>query len=434
SVSKRAKPTTKTTKKAPIKHARPLHKRVLLHPFSIMVVLCAGVILAGSTYRSLAASYGVTASVSAAPVTGPAVIATPLDSQHVGSQHLTVTGTCPASAYVKLYRGAAFSGTSNCTASVFQVQTTLLPGVNQLQAKVYNVTNDEGPASAPITVYFDETIAAPPTVDPVATPATLHITNIESANYQEGDVQPSSSRPTVSGYALPYADIVVTFHSEVSICKTKADAQGWWTCTLDRTLPDGIHHVDVTASNGQGWSAVLPTFEIRVRSSLPNLLKPQSSAPPLVITSEYQFQTHYVGQPFTWSLGLKGGTAPYAVTIEWGDDSQSVFNRTNGDSFEFTHAYPLVKTYNLFIKATDAKGVSALLQLSAVVKGQASGVASLTTSGPLTSLFNSVQRYLWIVWPAYLAVVLMVFSYWLGEQDIYQRMRGRRLARASRKR
>ncbi|HEV7455006.1 MAG TPA: hypothetical protein VGO07_07140 [Candidatus Saccharimonadales bacterium] len=431
-VSKRTKPV-KTTKKTLIKHARPLHKRVLLHPFSVMVVLCAGVILAGSTYQSLAASYDVTATVSAPPITVPAVIGTPANSQHVSSQQVTVLGTCPAAAYVKLYRGATFSGTSACTASVFQVQTSLLPGVNQLQAKVYNVTNDEGPPSAPITVYYDETIAAPPAT-PVATPATLQITNVESADYQEGSIQSVSSRPTVSGYALPYADIVVTFHSEVAICKTQADAQGWWTCTLDHALPDGIHHVDVTASNNQGWSAVLPTFEIRVRSFLPNLLKLQPSTPSLIITSEYKFQTHYVGQPFTWTLGLNGGTAPYTVSIAWGDDSQSVFNRTNGDRFDFTHAYPLVKTYDVFIKATDAKGVSGLLQLNAVVKGQATGVASLTSSGPLASLFSSVQRYLWIVWPVYLAVVLMVSSYWLGEQDIYQRMRGRRVAAAGRKR
>jgi hypothetical protein len=432
-VSKRTK-LVKKVKKAPAKQARPLHKRLLLHPFSVMVVLCAGVILAGSTYQSLAASYDVTAAVSAPLITAPAVIGTPSHSEHVTAAQVTVAGTCPVASYVKLYRGTTFSGAATCAATNFQIQTTLTSGVNQLQAKVYNVTNDEGPSSPPVTVYYDETIVTPPT-PPIAVPTTMRVTNVESANYQSGSIQQTSSRPTVSGYALPYADIVVTFHSEVSTCKTRADAQGWWTCTLDHELPDGVHHVDVTASNSEGWSGVLPTFEIRVRSQLPNLLKPAASQhPALLITSEYKFQTHHVGQPFTWSLGLHGGTAPYTLAIDWGDNSQSTFMRANGNEFDFTHAYPDVKTYNLFIKATDTKGATGLLQLTAVVKGQAAGVASLTTSGPLTSLFSSVQKYLWIVWPVYLAVVLMVFSYWLGEQDVYQRMRARRVAHAGRKR
>jgi hypothetical protein len=433
-VSKRAKPLKKV-KKAVVKQARPLHKRLLLHPFSVMVMLCVGVILAGSTYQSLAASYGVSATVSAPQITAPAIIDTPSHSEHVTIQQVTVAGTCPAASYIKLYRGSTFSGAATCTAANFQVQTTLVSGANQLQAKVYNITNDEGPSSPPITVYYDETTATPPSSPPITVPTTIRITNVESANYQNGNIQQTSNRPTVSGYAVPYADIVVTFHSEISTCKTRADAQGWWTCTLDHELPDGVHHVDVTASNNEGWSAVLPTFEIRVRSILPNLLKPTTAQRPmLVITSEYKFQTHYVGQAFTWSLGLKGGTPPYALAVDWGDNSQSTLTRANGNEFDLTHAYPEVKTYNLFIKATDTKGAVALIQLTAVVKGPATGVASLTTSGPLTSLFSSVQKYLWIVWPVYLAVVLMVLSYWLGEQDVYQRMRTRRVAHAGRKR
>src|SRR5882757_8230318 len=77
-VNKR-KTIPKISKKAAAPRARPLHKKILLHPFSVMVLLCVGVILAGSTYHGIAANYDVTATVQAPPATTPAVIAQPYD-------------------------------------------------------------------------------------------------------------------------------------------------------------------------------------------------------------------------------------------------------------------------------------------------------------------------------------------------------------------
>jgi hypothetical protein len=398
-----------------------------------MVLLCVGVILSGSTYRSIAASYDVTATVEAPLPGGPATIFNPVAAQHVSVQQITVSGSCPVATYVKLYRSGNFSGVSNCSSQAFQIQTSLVPGANQLEAKVYNVTNQEGPTSPVVTVNYDETTVEPP-LPPAQTPTTMWVSGVEDNVYQEGSAtQVTSSRPTVSGWAPPFADIVVTFHSEPSTCRTKSDATGWWTCTLSHSLPDGLHHVDITASDGQGWSMTLPTFNIRVQSIIPNLLRPPSTRAALLISSEYKYQTHYEGQPFTWSLAVHGGKAPYTVVVDWGDESQSTYKRDGGAEFALTHAYPDVKTYTVFVKATDSDGAVALLQLSAVVKGQTVGAASIANSGPLATLFASVQHYLWIVWPVYIAVVLMAVSFWLGEQDVYQRMRARRLAHAGRK-
>ncbi|HSX16804.1 MAG TPA: hypothetical protein VLH86_01745 [Patescibacteria group bacterium] len=424
SASKRAR-SAKPAKKAPARQARPLHKRILLHPFTVMVLLCAGVIVVGSTIQSFADSYSVTATVPAVLPSGPAVIGQPIAAQHFSSKPVTVTGTCPVATYVKLYRNATFSGVATCGSQTFQIQTDLAPGANQLEAKVYNVTNQEGPQSPTVVAYYDETTVVP--AAPSSAPTTLQIANVESSSYKNGTIRQTSTSPTVTGLAPPYSDIVVTFHSEATYCKTKADGTGWWSCTLAQTLPVGLHRVDVTATTTNGVFLIFPTFQISVLNNLPNLLKPQS-LPPLLIGSEYQFQTHYVGQPFTWSFAMHGGTAPYALTIDWGDDSQSNITRTGNTTFTLTHAYPEAKTYTIFAKGQDAKGLNTVLQLNAVVKGQSIGVASLTTSGPLASLFSEVRRYLWIVWPVYTAVVLMAFSYWLGEQEVYMRAKKRRLA------
>lgn len=423
----RRKPVVRTAKKV-VRRPRPLHKRILLHPFSIMVVLCAGVIIAGSTLQSRAATLDVTASVPAVPPSGPATIMQPFDQQHVSEIPVTVAGTCPDASYVKLYRNSNFSGVAQCDSGNFQIQTDLSEGENSLQARVYNVTNDEGPTSPSITVFYDVVTAEPE--PPASPPTTLEVANVETADYQGGAVQQASVNPTISGVAPPFSDIVVTFHSDVMTCKTKADARGWWSCTLDFNLPLGTHHVDITATTPEGKVLNFPTFQIRVVPGLPSLLK---HVPALLVSSEYQFQTHYIGQPFTWSMGLTGGTPPYTVVIDWGDGSGSTLTRSDGSVFSLQHAYPEVKTYRVLVKMTDAKGAVATMQLSAVVKGQASGLASLANNGPLAGLFAQTRQYLWIVWPVYIAVVLMVFSYWLGEREVYERMFKRRKTASGRR-
>jgi hypothetical protein len=404
-----------------------MHKRLLLHPFSIMVILCTGVLLTGSTYRSIAANYDVTAVVPASLPSAPAVIQQPTDQLHVSTDDITVSGSCPAASYVKLYRSGIFSGTAICTNQSFQMQTSLVTGANQLQARVYNVTNQEGPTSAPITVFYDETTVTPPATAPSAVPTTVWVDQIEDNDYKNGSVALASPNPTVTGYAPPYADVTVTFHSVVTTCKTKADGQGWWTCTLDTDLPPGLHEVEIEAITPSGQHLSIPAFTINVRTSIASKYKPAHAQ--LLIISEYQYQTHYVGQPFTWSLGVNGGTPPYTLSIDWGDGSQSNITRPTGASFSLTHAYPEVKVYPVLVRSTDSNGQVAVLQLSAVVKGEAIGAASLTTTGPVSTLFASVQRYLWIAWPVYIAVVLMVLSYWLGEQEVYQKARLRRQTR-----
>lgn len=402
-----------------------MHKRVLLHPFSVMVLLCVGVIIAGSTFQGSAASYDVAASVPAQLPASPAFITQPAAAEHVTNPTITVAGTCPPQTYVKVFRNGAFMGAAQCSNKTFQVQMDLLPGSNDLQAKVYNVTNSEGPPSPAVTVYYDDTTLQPQT--PPSTPSTVQIMTVENDSYRSNGVLQTSVNPTITGFAPPFSEVIVTFYSDPVTCKTQANEVGWWSCTLQQALPPGVHHVEVWAHAPSGDKISFPLFAIQVRANLPNVLKPRnSSIPPLLFSTDYYFQTHYIGQPFRWNIGFSGGTAPYKLEVDWGDDSQSTITRSDGNSFTLTHAYPASKTYTVFMKVTDSQGVTAMLQLSAVVKEQPISVASITNTGPVASFLASIKRYLWIVWPVYIAVVLMVLSYWLGEQEMYQRLTKRR--------
>lgn len=430
-------PTSRKTaaqkpRKAAKKPQRTVHKRIMLHPFTVMVLLCAGVIICGSTFHSTAASYDVAASVLASVPTSPAVITQPSPDEHVTSKTVTVAGSCPQASYVKLYRNAVFMGAAQCSNQTFQIQTDLLPGVNSLQSRVFNVTNNEGPGSPAINVYYDVTTVSPPPAVPGAAgvPTTMWLENLERDEYRPGEVKSTSSHPTVTGFAPPYSDVTVTFYSDPVECKTQANDIGWWTCTLQQALPEGSHHVEVVAKTPEGKRLTLPIFEILVKLNIQNLLKPRPQYQPLLISTDYYFQTHYVGQPFHWNMAFENGTGPYVLTIDWGDGNDSKITRQDAGSFPLTHAYVNAKTYTVFMTVTDRNGETAMVQLSAMVKDQPIGPASITNSGPVASVLTSIKRYLWVVWPVYIAIVLMVLSYWLGEQEMYQRLVKRRSIRA----
>jgi hypothetical protein len=137
----------------PKSQKRRLH---LPWPFVSFILLSIGVLLLGWTFQTTADNIHVTAKVSAPLPAGPATITSPGDGSRFSDVPITVSGTCPTDTYIKLYRNDFFSGTAICTTDGnFTLDTDLFPGMNKLQARVYNLTDDEGPQSSPVTVYYD---------------------------------------------------------------------------------------------------------------------------------------------------------------------------------------------------------------------------------------------------------------------------------------
>jgi hypothetical protein len=136
---------------------------------SLLLLMGGGFLPTSVSFSGQAFSYDVTAKVSAPLPTEPAVITSPTDQQHFTAPTITVTGTCPNDSYVKVFKDGVLAGISACTGNVFTVNVTLNPGANVLEAKVYNLTDDEGPTSPSITVYYD-----PPTAPgtPPSTPSS----------------------------------------------------------------------------------------------------------------------------------------------------------------------------------------------------------------------------------------------------------------------
>ena len=145
---------------------------------------------------------------------------------------------------------------------------------------------------------------------------------------------------------------------------------------------------------------------------------------PLSVSSEYRFRGFNPGDTVEWSLAVNGGTRPYNIRVAWGDNKQSRMPVARAGSFTVSHVYTSSGYYVIKVYATDSSGGSAMIQLIAYVRDLAAG-GTLSQSGPflpsglsgLEALFDGANRWLWLAWPTYITVTLMVVSFWLGERQ-----------------
>ena len=165
-------------------------------------------------------------------------------------------------------------------------------------------------------------------------------------------------------------------------------------------------------------AAVLPFWIHNVSVGLPlsnpGINPPTSSGsgmPPLVISGDYKYDIHYTGEPFTWKLQVSGGAAPYSITVNWGDGETTTFESIDG-VLNLSHAFAKGGNYQPIVQVTDLTGALVTLQLSAVVKDRLQIVA---VASPL---MDDIARYLWLLWPVYGIILLMLISFWLGEIEV----------------
>jgi hypothetical protein len=282
-----------------------------------------------------------------------------------------------------------------------------------LQVKVYNITDNEGPTSPPITVYYDETTN--PEKEPSQSPPQIGVTSLDGAAYKKGTVQQTSNRPTISGFAPPYSLVTLTFHSDSVQCITRANAKGWWTCTLDQELTAGSHYVDVVITTPDGKTITLPRLYIFVTTSVSTLLLQTPPVSLLTVSSDYRYQARYPGELWSWNIMITGGASPYSIDITWGDGKTTHESNIQA-AYNATHVFLSSGTYHPIIHVSDHAGQSATIQTLAVSKASAVDFSHSTS-------FGDFQSYLWIIWPAYITILLMIISFWLGEYEILSRRR-----------
>lgn len=136
-----------------------------------------------------------------------------------------------------------------------------------------------------------------------------------------------------------------------------------------------------------------------------------SLAERITVTSVYARRGANPAELLTWPILLSGGTAPYALSVDWGDGTQNdVYSVPTAGEFTLKHTFSQAGVYRVLIKATDKNGTIGFLQLTAVANGEIKDaqVAGAVESG------RTITKVLWQ--PAVLALPFVVTTFYLGKK------------------
>src|SRR5690606_22120783 len=141
----------------------------------------------------------------------------------------------------------------------------------------------------------------------------------------------------------------------------------------------------------------------------------------VALTSNFAKRGANPGQNLTWPVILSGGRGPYAISVDWGDGKQTdLFTLQFPGNFNIEHIYDNPGIYIVIVRATDADGISAYLQLTAVANGPAG-------QGQETDLqVQEPEIRTRVVWePAALAIPFIISTFWLGKRYELRQLRKR---------
>ena len=143
---------------------------------------------------------------------------------------------------------------------------------------------------------------------------------------------------------------------------------------------------------------------------------------PLLLKSNFQYVGHSLGQPVSYQFEIIGGTAPYAVSLNWGDGTTSTYSYKNSGPFSVSHTYSKASqyqnSYKIMVTGGDASGAQTFLQALAIVNDRPTvPLASTHGSGnqPGVGFSQQLQNLMKYIWPTYGVILLMFATFWLGE-------------------
>lgn len=164
---------------------------------------------------------------------------------------------------------------------------------------------------------------------------------------------------------------------------------------------------DVLNQAGPSSAAVDVSYDAQppTISSLTNV---NFTATQLILETDAVYRGTFPGQELNVPITIMGGAGPFAVNIQWGDNTNKVIPASNNTTINATHVYQKPGTYKITIQGSDSQQHVAFLEIAAVINGQpATGIASTSKSPP-------ANKFL-MLWPLYACAATLVVSFWLGE-------------------
>lgn len=122
----------------------------------------------------------------------------------------------------------------------------------------------------------------------------------------------------------------------------------------------------------------------------------------------------FTGDTISLPIRIVGGTAPYALSIDWGDGITELKTVLDNEYHTYQHSYSRAGIINVSLKTTDAKGITSFLQTVVQVNGTTPAGAPSSIVAGLGSIWTEAPV------PLYVAAVTLVLGFWVG--DVFQRL------------
>lgn len=129
------------------------------------------------------------------------------------------------------------------------------------------------------------------------------------------------------------------------------------------------------------------------------------------------YRNIFAGETLSLPLAIEGGTAPFALKVDWGDSNEDLVTILDNKKRVLQHTYATGGFHQIFLQATDSVGASARVQTVVSVNGD-------STIEPISSVEKilDVAESVWVDAPVplYFAAVALAVGFWVG--DIFQRI------------
>ena len=220
--------------------------------------------------------------------------------------------------------------------------------------------------------------------------------------------QSFATNPVAVAGTCPKKSLVKIFSNGIMVGSILCDASGHFTLQVQLVVgANALTALPFNTNDQAGPTSPTVNVSLTAPAGGPGF------STELLLQSVNYYRGSQPGQEVVWPITIVGGTAPYAVNFDWGDGTSDLITRTTAGPFTLSHTYKkaggYLGSFPLIIRASDAAGRTAYLQLTTIVNeptGAAAGGKVITKT--------QIQ---WIlIWPIWVVLLLMILSFWLGER------------------
>jgi len=225
------------------------------------------------------------------------------------------------------------------------------------------------------------------------------------------DSQQFSTTPvTVSG-TCPANTLVEIFENNIFAGSTPCTSNSNFTVQVDLLYgQNSLTAIDYDALNQAGPTSNVVTVNYNQQApSISSQFNFNLSGAQLILNTNAVYRGVFPGQQVNVPITILGGVGPFALNVEWGDNTNQVLASSNNTTVNASHTYSRPGTYKITIQASDSQGRIAFLTVVAIVNGQPVVAGSSSKS-------SSQTNKLLVLWPLYAISATLVVSFWLGEK------------------